>query len=94
MLPPAPESTHVDKVIEDDNHQESYMYPEDGKSAKKDPVKKEIVTEEETPVISEMSKEACISMIGQEKFDKYSEMFGNEEASIKRCSMMKAMQKD
>lgn len=93
VLPPAPESTHVDKVIEDDNHQESYMYPEDGKAAKKDPVTT-VPNKVETPNSEKMSKASCITMIGQEKFDKYSKMFGNEEASIKRCAMMKAMKKD
>jgi len=40
-----------------------------------------------------MTKEECVSMISQEKFDKYTSMFGNEEASIKRCAMLKAMKK-
>jgi len=87
--------------VEDSNYQEHYMYPEDGSAAKKDPIKKDPIHEipEETPTSTvtktdTMSKEACIAMIGQEKFDKYSEMFGSEEASIKRCGMMKAMQKN
>ena len=46
-----------------------------------------------TPVstTSVMTKAECIAMISQEKFDKYSQMFGNENASIKRCIMLKAM---
>ena len=48
-----------------------------------------------TPVVATgaMTKEECIAMISQEKFDKYSQMFGNENASIKRCIMLKAMNK-
>jgi len=37
-----------------------------------------------------MDKEECIAMITQEKFDKYTAMFGSEAASIKRCKMLKA----
>lgn len=93
-LPPAPPSTHVDKEVEDTNYQEQYMYPEDGSTAKKDPVvKDEVIKDTATTESDAMTKSACIAMIGQEKFDKYSEMFGSEEASIKRCGMMKSMQK-
>jgi len=48
-----------------------------------------------TPVstTSAMTKAECVAMISQEKFDKYSQMFGNENASIKRCAMLKAMNK-
>ncbi len=46
------------------------------------------ITEIETP---SMNKVECIGMIGQEKFDKYTLMFGNEASSIKRCAMLKAM---
>lgn len=48
-----------------------------------------------TPIATSaaMTKEECISMISKEKFDKYSQMFGNENASIKRCTMLKAMNK-
>jgi hypothetical protein len=38
-----------------------------------------------------MSKESCIEMIGQEKFDKYTRMLGGEAGAIKRCTMLKAM---
>lgn len=94
-LPPPPPSTHVDKEVEDNNYQEQYMYPEDGSAAKKDPDEKKSQNAETSAIADteSMTKEACIAMIGQEKFDKYSEMFGSEEASIKRCGMMKAMQK-
>lgn len=38
-----------------------------------------------------IDKEECVQMISQEKFDKYTKMFGSEAASIKRCTMIKTM---
>jgi hypothetical protein len=90
-LPPAPKKHIKLKEIKDTNYSDTYMYPEDTSAAKKDPVKKT-----ETPVAvtsNSMSREECIAMISQEKFDKYSAMFGSEAASIKRCTMLKAMKK-
>jgi len=79
------------KEIKDSNYSDKYMYPEDTKAAKKDPV----VTAKPlaTPQSNAMTKEECISMISQEKFDKYTTMFGSESASLKRCTMLKAMNK-
>ncbi len=79
--------------VQDNNFSSAYMYPED--KVKKEKVVK--VAKAETSATagataSTMSKEECISMIGQGKFDKYTQMFGNEASSIKRCSMLKAMQ--
>jgi len=87
-LPPAPPKKEMKlKEVKDTNYSDTYMYPEDGAAAKKDPVVEAPVT---TPT-SGMTKEACIAIISQEKFDKYTAMFGSEEASIKRCAMIKAM---
>jgi len=88
-LPPAPKKNIKLKEVDDSNHSDSYMYPEDTAAAKKDPVEETQVTQTETS--GAMTKEACISMISQEKFDKYTAMFGSEAASIKRCAMLKAM---
>jgi len=87
-LPPAPKKHIKLKEVKDTNYSDTYMYPEDTAAAKKDPVIK-------TPTVTSnsMSKEECIAMISQEKFDKYSVMFGSEAASIKRCTMLKAMKK-
>jgi len=86
--PPLPPKKDMQlKEVKDTNYSDTYMYPEDGAAAKKDPVVEAPVT---APA-SGMTKEACISMISQEKFDKYTAMFGSEEASIKRCAMIKAM---
>ena len=93
-LPPAPKKKHIPKVVEDTNYSDKYMYPEDSKAAKKDPIEVNTVQKEANQTASHgMSREECISMISQEKFDKYTAMFGNEEASIKRCAMLKAMKK-
>jgi hypothetical protein len=77
--------------VQDGNFSSAYMYPE-GKKKQEKVVK---VAEAETvPTIATtntMNKEECVSMIGQAKFDKYTQMFGNEASSIKRCAMLKAM---
>ena len=90
QLPPPPKKDIKLKEVDDTNFNPDYMYPEDKQIPSK--------TVEKTPtptapaVTGGMSKEECIAMITQEKFDKYTAMFGSEEASIKRCNMLKAMQ--
>ena len=88
-LPPAPKKKVKLKTVEDTNYSDKYMYPEDSKAAKKDPVKKEA----RNTASHGMTKAECINMISQEKFDRYTAMFGDEAASIKRCAMLKAMKK-
>ena len=88
-LPPAPKKNLKLKEVDDTNYSDKYMYPEDTAAAKKDPAK---ATEIST-TSNAMTKDECISMISQEKFDKYTEMFGSEASSIKRCTMLKAMNK-
>lgn len=83
-LPPPPKSTHKPKEVQDTNYDASYMYPEDSK-------KKQANSQTNATTSAQMSKEECIAMVTQEKFDKYTAMFGSEEASIKRCQMIKAM---
>ena len=83
-LPPPPKSTHKPKEVKDTNYEASYMYPEDSKKKKKK-------IDATASTSTQMSKEECIAMVTQEKFDKYTAMFGSEEASIKRCQMIKAM---
>jgi hypothetical protein len=82
--PPPPKKTHKPKEVKDTNYETAYMYPEDNKK------KKEKVTTTESTSAA-MTKDECVAMITQEKFDKYTAMFGSEEASIKRCQMIKAM---
>ena len=93
VAPPPPRKKIALEEVQDDNHSPEYMYPED--RYKKDKLveksESDLSLERETP---HMSREACIAMIGQEKFDKYSAMFGNESASIKRCTLLKSMQQN
>ena len=91
---PKPKAPKKGELVEvqDGNFSSSYMYPETKR--KKEKVVK--VAEAETaPTVATtanaMSKEECVSMIGQAKFDKYTQMFGNEASSIKRCAMLKSM---
>ena len=89
-LPPPPKKKIKLKEVEDTNYTDNYMYPEDTKAAKKDPNEKQALA----PVTNTgMTREECITMISQEKFDRYTAMFGSEAASIKRCAMLKAMNK-
>lgn len=85
-LPPPPKKKIKLKEIEDTNFNADYMYPEDTQK------KENIETPTQTPMSSTdtMDKQECIAMISQEKFDKYTTMFGSEAASIKRCKMLKA----
>jgi len=82
--PQAPKKTHKPKEVKDTNYETAYMYPEDKKKKKE-----KVSTTESTS--EAMTKNECVEMITQEKFDKYTAMFGSEEASIKRCQMIKAM---
>ncbi len=78
------------KKVEDDNYSSAYMYP--GAQKKKKVVKMASATPAVTNKNStSMSKPECIAMIGEDKFNKYTQMFGSEAASVKRCNMLKAM---
>ncbi|CAA6809428.1 MAG: Unknown protein [uncultured Sulfurovum sp.] len=79
------------KKVEDNNYNADYMYP----GAKKKPTptpKVQTTPTVATKIKKGMSKTECISLIGQVKFDKYTQMFGSEEASLKRCKILKTMQ--
>jgi len=73
------------KKVKDNNFDENYMYPTKKNKPKKVVSSKPIIKTEG------MTKEECISMLGEDKFAKYSKMFGSESASIKRCVLLKAM---
>jgi len=85
--PPPPKKKIELKEVEDENFSSEYMYPE---TKKKSTEVKKIETAA-TPVASGMSKNECITMIGQEKFDRYAQMYGGESASLKKCKMLKAL---
>ena len=93
-VPKAPKKNIKLKEVEDTNFSSEYMYPE----TKKKKEKPATVAHAETssmaaPAVStgSMGKGECIAMIGQEKFDKYTQMLGDEASAIKRCQMLKAM---
>jgi len=90
VIPVKPTKIHELKEVQDDNFNPEYMYPETPKKKQKEVVSQKPVI---TPVTSApMGKEECIAMIGQEKFNKYTQMLGGESGAIKRCTMLKAMQ--
>lgn len=89
---PVPQKVHKKGElveVEDTNFSSAYMYPEE--KAKKEKVIKVAKAESTPTMATTMNREECIRMIGQEKFDQYTHMFGNEASSIKRCAMLKAM---
>ncbi len=90
---PAPPKKKIElKEVEDTNFSSEYMYPETKtKKAKPVAVVQADSTDLSAPVASTMGKGECISMIGQDKFNKYTQMLGDEASAIKRCQMLKAM---
>ena len=73
------------KKVEDTNYSADYMYPGQKSTTKK------VKTTTVKPVVKGISKAECISMVGAEKFAKYTQILGSEAASIRRCKMLKAM---
>jgi hypothetical protein len=87
-IPKKPKKKIKLKTVEDQNFSPDYMYPTTSKTTKKiaqiQPIK-------DTPAqTSAMSKDECISMIGQERFDRYIQLLGSQSSAIKRCQMIKA----
>lgn len=88
--PPAPpKRSFKPKAVQTDNYSSEYMYPSN--TEQHTTVKKE-EKEEQSIADNTMTKEECLAMIGQEKFEKYTKMFSNEAGAIKRCTLLKAMQ--
>jgi len=92
-MPQAPKKNIKLKKVEDNNYSSSYMYPG---AQKKKKAKKAVKVATATPVAAKVSSNAmgkteCIAMIGEDKFTKYTQMFGSEAASVKRCNMLNAM---
>ena len=92
IVPKAPKKNIKLKKVEDENFSSEYMYPD---AKKKETVKVAKTTtpetSENTPVEVSMNNSECIAMIGQEKFDKYSEMYGGASGALKKCKMLKAL---
>jgi len=91
---PKPPKKHIKlKEVHDNDFTPEYMYP----GAKKQPTKIDTTTAEvekeitvPTVASNTMSESECISMIGQERFDRYVQMLGSTNGAIKRCQMIKA----
>jgi len=91
-VPPPPKKKIKLKEVEDKNFSSDYMYPEtDKKSKKKVEEKVSTVESTEASPASTMTNTECITMIGQEKFDKYTQMLGSEAGAVKKCAMLKAL---
>ena len=91
VTPKAPKKNIKLKEVEDKNFSSDYMYPETDKKSKKK-VKEKVSTVASTEVSpAAMTKIECLSMIGQDKFDKYAQMLGSDAGAIKKCPMLKAL---
>jgi hypothetical protein len=90
-VPTPPKKNIKLKKVEDNNYSSGYMYPGQAKKKPQKPVKLAKAMPVATPSSSSMGKSECVAMIGADKFAKYTQMFGSEAASIKRCKMLKAM---
>ena len=92
VTPKAPKKNIKLKEVEDENFSSDYMYPEtDKKSKKKVEEKVSTVASTEVSPAAAMTKKECLSMIGQDKFDKYAQMLGSDAGAIKKCAMLKAL---
>jgi len=78
--------------VEDDNFDPSYMYLENEKKTTHNANVTPPQNLPPAPAAKTMSKDACIALIGEAKFTRYTEMLGSEAAALKRCAMLKAMQ--
>jgi len=90
-VPKPPKKVHELKEVQDQNFDPDYMYPTT-------PAKKRTPPKVDTPAkntpaaaTTTMGRDECIAMLGQAKFDKYTQMLGSESAAIKRCVMMQSM---
>ena len=87
--PPAPKKNIELKEVEDENFSSEYMYPETDKKSTKKVEESSTVTN--TAPVAMMTASECVSIIGQEKFDRYSQMYGGDAGAIKKCKMLKAL---
>jgi hypothetical protein len=85
-IPKPPKKNIKLKEVQDNNFSPDYMYPE----TQKPKIKK--VAKQTTPKASTMTQAECINLIGQDRFDRYTQMLGGTSGAIKRCMMIKASQ--
>ncbi len=85
--PAAPQSRphYPVKEVQDDNFSPEYMYPDTDTQnhASSTPTQTSLPT---------VDKAECVSMIGEEKFKRYTEMLGGEAGALKRCALLRSMQ--
>jgi len=86
-IPKKPKKNIKLKTVEDKNFSPDYMYPSTPTPKVQ---KKTVVSAPKTTKASTMSKDECISMIGQERFDRYVQMLGSQNDAIKRCQLIKS----
>ena len=79
------------KEVQDNNFNPEYMYPDTPKRTLKAPAVSQPTNTIADASSNTMSRETCIGMIGQAKFDKYTQMLGSESAAIKRCILLRSM---
>jgi len=92
IKPEKPKKIYRLKEVQDNNFNPEYMYPETSGRIRK--VSRNTSAEDAASAIKAtetVSRDECISMIGQEKFDKYTRMLGGESGAIKRCAMLRSM---
>ncbi len=93
-MPKAPKKHIKLKKVEDKNFSSNYMYPETKKAkTKAKPINSSDNNQTKTIVktSTDMTNTECIALIGQDKFNNYSKMYGSTKAALKKCKMLKAL---
>jgi hypothetical protein len=89
-IPKPPKKNIKLKKVQDNNFSPDYMYPETTKPKITNPTN--VTQVSTTKTTTTMSEQECINLIGQDRFDKYTQMLGSTSGAIKRCKMIKASQ--
>jgi len=88
-IPKLPKKHIKLKEVHDNDFTPEYMYPVDKKD--KEPLESEISNNINNKYTN-MSETECITLIGQERFDRYVKMLGSKQDAIKRCQIIKLSQ--
>lgn len=89
----APKKVTVLKTVEDTNYSSKYMYPKAKEKVSEIKQIRTVTKKLDANPNQAMTKEECVGMIGEAKFSKYTQMFGSEASSLKRCAILKRMKK-
>jgi hypothetical protein len=87
-IQPKKQTAYTLKKVEDNNFDPEYMYPDTPKQHVKNKLSEK---KNRTKPSQTVSKEECLSLIGETKFRHYTEMLGSEAAALKRCALLKAI---